>query len=67
MAGPFATIADLEEIWRTLDAADKTKAERLLAAARRRSALVLSAASSVRQISSRSAMVAKGPAMVTPP
>lgn len=36
MAGPFATAADLEEIWRTLDAADKTKAERLLAAASRK-------------------------------
>ena len=24
MAGPFATVADLEEIWRTLDDTDKT-------------------------------------------
>ena len=36
MAGPFATVADLEEIWRTLDGAEKTKAERLLAAASRK-------------------------------
>lgn len=36
MAGPFATVADLEEIWRTLDDTDKTKAARLLAAASRK-------------------------------
>lgn len=36
MTGPFATISDLEEVWRTLDQADKTKAERLLAAASRK-------------------------------
>lgn len=36
MAVPFAAAADLEEIWRTLDGAEKTKAERLLAAASRK-------------------------------
>ena len=36
MAGSFATTADLEEIWRTLDGTDRAKAERLLAAASRK-------------------------------
>ncbi len=36
MVGSFAFISDLEEIWRTIDAADRAKAERLLAAASRK-------------------------------
>ena len=36
MAGSFATTADLEEIWRTLDGTDRAKTERLLAAASRK-------------------------------
>ena len=36
MACAFATIPDLEEVWRVLDETDRTKAERLLAAASRK-------------------------------